>query len=95
VPTTGAQSLSSLTDLPRWGGDPEKGSTMTEENFPGEEPVAAGDETSTRDRTPVAAALEPDPDSVEPKGYPDVAEMDSGARREESISGEEEDFLGG
>jgi hypothetical protein len=94
VPTTGAQSLSSLNDLPRWGGDPEKGSTMAAENLPGEKPAAAGDDRSPRDPTPVAAALERDPDSVEPKGYPDVAEVDFGARQEESISGEEEDFLG-
>ena len=66
---------------------------MTEENLPGEEPGVAGDDKSPRDQTSLAASLAPDLDSVEPKGYPDVAEQDSGARQEESISGEEEDSL--
>ena len=70
-----------------------KGFKMTEGNFPGEEPGVSGEDKSPRDQTSLAAALAPDPDSVEPKGYPDVAEPNSGARQEESISGEEEDFL--
>jgi hypothetical protein len=32
---------------------------------------------------------------VEPKGYPDIAVRESAAPREESVSGEEEDFLSG
>jgi hypothetical protein len=65
---------------------------MTEEHVPGQEPGVAGDHKSPRDPTSRAASPAPDPISVEPKGYPDIAESD-GAREEESISGEEEDFL--
>jgi hypothetical protein len=64
---------------------------MTEEILPGEEPgVAGGDRGPHRKTSPVASLAQV---SAEPKGYPDVAERDSGARQEESISGEEEDFL--
>jgi len=68
---------------------------MMEENLPGEEPGVAGDDESLRDQSSPAASRPPDPVSVEPKGYPDVTERDSGTRQEESISGEEEDFLSG
>ncbi|MDQ0000666.1 hypothetical protein J2W15_004186 [Pseudarthrobacter sulfonivorans] len=68
---------------------------MTAENLPGEEPGPAGDDTDTRDQLPQATSLAPHPDPVEPKGYPDIAVRESAAPREESVSGEEEDFLSG
>lgn len=66
---------------------------MSEENLSSEEPGVAQDGMNPPDQTPPADSLTPDPYSSEPRGYPDVAETDSNAPQEESISGEEEDFL--
>jgi hypothetical protein len=66
---------------------------MTEENLAGEEVGVAADDNSPDYEEPRVASQPTDPVSGEPKGYPDVAETDSGARQEQSVSGEEEDFL--
>ncbi len=66
---------------------------MSEENLSSEEPGVVQDGMNPPDQTPPADSLTLDPFSIEPKGYPDVAETDSNARQKESISGEEEDFL--
>jgi hypothetical protein len=66
---------------------------MTEENFAGGEPGVAGSGNSPRDQAPLAGSQPTGPVSAEPKGYPDVVEPDSHARQEQSVSGEEEDFL--
>lgn len=66
---------------------------MTEENLPNEEFGVVEDDTNRLDQSPPATSRTPDPLSAEPKGYADVAETDSAARQEGSISGEEEDFL--
>jgi hypothetical protein len=66
---------------------------MTEEHSSHEEPGVLEDGANPADQTPPAASLTSNSLSVEPKGYPDVGETGSDARQEESISGEEEDFL--
>lgn len=66
---------------------------MTQVNSPGEEPGLVEDANSPADKSPRAAFVAPDSGSAESKSYPDVAETDPDARQDQSVSGEEEDFL--
>jgi hypothetical protein len=77
----------------------EKGTKMTEEQFPDEEPDAVQDGMFTDQSPGAASSLEPDPVAGEPDTNPGAAENNPGTGRDkpllqdDTVSGEEEDFL--